>query len=61
MVLLAPWVSLTAAAAPACNLTGHWKWTASSRLDIEIAMTGANTFQVVLHPDTVSVSCFAVV
>lgn len=36
---------------PACNLTGLWKWTSSSSLDIQIAMTGNDTFLVTLHPD----------
>ena len=39
-----------AGAAP-CNLTGHWKWTASNSLDIQIEMSSADTFRVTLHPD----------
>lgn len=33
-----------------CNLTGHWKWTGSKSLDIEIIMTSADMFNVTLHP-----------
>ena len=33
-----------------CNLTGTWKWTGDKSLDIDIAMTGPDTFNVTLRP-----------
>lgn len=33
-----------------CNLTGHWRWSESTTLDILIEMTGTLTFNVTLYP-----------
>ena len=33
-----------------CNLTGHWRWSESTTLDIVIEMTGTLTFNVTLYP-----------
>eukprot|EP01079_Euglenida_sp_SAG-EU17-18_P011186 gene11186-9750_t len=50
-LLVAAVPALGAAPAPPCDLTGSWRWDRSEDLDIEISMTGASEFEVVLRPD----------